>query len=125
MITKTKIEAFDHLAANSVAIFKELAESAKRSNDALSPLQVAIVNEVLRDAYAFLGQAYRPTRLLVTFSEDTCVSARDARFVLAPYIEALDRFQKSNSYEMPYEKSRFWKTEGNITVCFVHVSKKR
>ena len=97
MKTREDIELLEKTIGQLRAIHREISVLSKKSpSDAVNLFKLRMINGIIEAANHVLGQAYAPIRGFEQFEEDDIPSTSDVVFVLAQYMEEIERFRKDN-----------------------------
>lgn len=78
-------------------IHSELGALARKSpNDGVNNFKLLLINEVVSSCNDLLGQQYRPLAGFTLFDPDTIPSNSDVTFIVAQYMESLEKFRADN-----------------------------
>jgi hypothetical protein len=96
-ITREQIEALEKISGQIEGLHRELTALARKSpNDAVNKFKLKFLNGALSDANAVLGDVYRPLEGFERFDDDDLPSNSDVTFILAQYLEELERLRADN-----------------------------
>ena len=105
MRTRDEIERLEKTIGQLGAIHREISVLSKKSpHDAINPFKLRMVNRVIEVANDVLGQAYVPIDEFTQFEDDEAPSTSDVVFVVAQYIEEIERFRRDNVIRHNYEE---------------------
>lgn len=93
-ITRDQVDTLERLIGQFEGIHSELSALSKKAPaDAVNKFKLKFVNAVVREANEFLGEAYRPSVEFEEFNVDDVPSNSDVTFVIALYLQAVERFR--------------------------------
>ncbi len=91
------VSEFELVSSQIDHFHSELHALAKgKSNDALNPFKLDLLNQLLTRANQLLGQEYQAVPGFSTFERDQIPSTSDALLVLSQYIGALEKLRTDN-----------------------------
>ena len=91
------VDRFEKVTAQVQGIHDEVGTMVKKSpNDAVNKFKLALINKVLASANAVLGKEYRPFDSFELFDEDELPSNSDVTFILAQYLNCLEKLRADN-----------------------------
>ena len=97
MITKEQIDELEKITGQLQSIHNELSALMKKSpNDGVNKFKLRLLNTSLHRSNVFLKNDYRPFQEFATFDEEELVSNSDASFMVATYLQALEKFRSDN-----------------------------
>lgn len=97
---RTQIDELEKLIGQLESIYKELAVLSKKSpNDAVNTFKIRYVNVTLKNCNAFLCKKYKPFDDFNQFDMDDVPSNSDLTFIIAQYMQAIEKFRSDNIYE--------------------------
>ena len=97
MKTRGDVERLEKTIGQLKALHREMSVLSKKSpNDASNLFKLQMIDGVLKGANNVLGEAYKPIEGFEKFREDDAPSTSDVVFVLAQYMEEVDRFRTDN-----------------------------
>jgi hypothetical protein len=97
MKTATDVENLEKTIGQLKAIHLEVSLLSRKSqNDALNKFKLNMINKVLSAANHVLGERYRPFDDFDEFDSDDAPSNSDVAFVVAQYIEEIERFRTAH-----------------------------
>jgi hypothetical protein len=68
----------------------------KSPNDGVNKFKLRFLNAALSRCNSLFGEAYRPFQDFTTFDEEELVSNSDASFMVATYLQALEKLRSDN-----------------------------
>jgi hypothetical protein len=93
-IERAEVDKLEQLIGQLESIHSELSALSKKSPvDGVNKFKLKFVNEVVREANGFLGESYRPSAEFQEFNSDDVPSNSDVTFVIALYLQAVERFR--------------------------------
>jgi hypothetical protein len=93
-ITREDIDKLERLIGLLEGVHSEFSALSKKSpTDGVNKFKLKLVNEVVREANGFLGDTYRPSVGFEEFNVDDVPSNSDVSFVIALYLQAVERFR--------------------------------
>ncbi|MBT1699466.1 hypothetical protein KK083_21390 [Fulvivirgaceae bacterium PWU4] len=96
-MTAERIKQFEKVSGQLEAFHSEIgALSQKFQNDALNKFKLSLVNQVLIEANAILGDTYRPFPGFQSFDADQLPSNSDVVLVIAQYIQCMENLRVEN-----------------------------
>ena len=94
---KADVERLEKLIGQLEGVHKEIALLARKSpNDAVNNFKLSLVNTIIVEANELLGDGYRPFSDFTTFDKDDVPSNSDVTFILAQYLEEIERMRADN-----------------------------
>lgn len=97
MLSKTDVDMLEKLTGQLEAHHKEIGALAKRSPvDAVNPFKLKFINSTLAESNTFLGAENRPFSEFEVFETDDVPSNSDVTFMLASYLQAIEKFRADN-----------------------------
>jgi hypothetical protein len=97
MITKQQLDELEKSTGQLQSIHSELSTLMKKSpNDGVNKFKLRFLNVALERCNKFIGDDYRPFSEFVKFDEEELVSNSDASFMIATYLQALEKFRSDN-----------------------------
>lgn len=88
------IERLEKTIGQLKAIHVEVSLLSKKSqNDAVNKFKLGMINKVIHSANEVLGGAYKPFEDFEKFDIDEVPSNSDVAFVIAQYIEEVERYR--------------------------------
>ncbi|MCY4420286.1 MAG: hypothetical protein OXC42_03415 [Gammaproteobacteria bacterium] len=98
MKTRKDIECLEKTLGQLTAIHREMSLLSKKSpNDAVNKFKLGRINQALEAANNVLGSRYTPVEGFKKFEEDDAPSNSDVVFVLAQYLEEVQRYKADNT----------------------------
>jgi hypothetical protein len=102
-LKRTQIDELEKLIGQLESIYKELAVLSKKSpNGAVNTFKLRFVNMTLKNCNAFLCKKYKPFDDFNQFDMDDVPSNSDLTFIIAQYMQAMEKFRSDNIYEDSY-----------------------
>ena len=99
-LKRIQIDELEKLIGQLESIYKELAVLSKKSpNDAVNTFKIRFVNVTLKNCNAFLCKKYKPFDDFNQFNIDDVPSNSDLTFIIAQYMQAMEKFRSDNIYE--------------------------
>lgn len=77
--------------------------SKKSQNDAVNKFKLGMINKVIASANEVLGSDYRPFQDFEGFDVDALPSNSDVVFVIAQYLEEIERYRTDNVVQSDYK----------------------
>ena len=97
---RNQIDEFEKLNGQLESFYRELAALSKKSpNDAVNTFKLRFVNTTLKNCNAFLCKKYKPFDDFNQFNIDDVPSNSDLTFIIAQYMQAMEKFRSDNIYE--------------------------
>jgi hypothetical protein len=97
-----EVDKLEKISGQMDGLHKEISALAKKSpNDALNKFKLKFVNAVLLNANSILGQKYKPLSDFNQFDADDLPTNSDVAFIVAQYIEELERKRADNIQRDP------------------------
>jgi hypothetical protein len=91
------VDTFEKLFGQLQGVYDELSILSKKSpTDAVNTFKLKFVNQLLKDANDHLGESYRPFKEFTEFDSDDVPQNSDVVFILAQYLQCLDKFRADN-----------------------------
>jgi hypothetical protein len=115
MITRQKADQLEKLMGQLQGMHTELTALNKKSpHDAVNQFKLGFINAALADCNELLGTGYQPLGGFAAFNPDVVPTNSDVTFVLAQYLEALDKLRSDNviggsgywSYHLPEDEEQ-------------------
>ena len=105
------VDKFEKAVAQLEALHSEISVLLKKSpNDGLNEFKLRLVNSVLQEANSLLGDTYKPFPDFLTFDQDAVPSNSDVTFILAQYLNCMEKLRSDNIYI--YVGQWFWRVDG-------------
>ena len=105
MKTLADIEKLEKTMGQLAAIHREMSLLSRKSpNDAVNTFKLKLINGVIRATNEALGEAYVPIDGFLGFEEDSVPSTSDVVFVVAQYLEEVERYRQDNVVVDEYER---------------------
>ena len=97
MKTQEDVEKLEKTIGQLKAIHKEVSLLSKKNPiDAVNPFKLKMINSAMQSANSVLGKNYKPIDGFEQFDSDDVPSTSDVVFVVAQYIEEIERFRADN-----------------------------
>ena len=97
MKTKEDIETLEKARGQLQAVHREISILSKKSpNDAVNVFKLGMINSIIVVANGLLGDSYTPLAGFEKFDEDDLPSTSDVAFVVAQYLEEIERFRSAH-----------------------------
>ena len=97
MKTQEDVEKLEKTIGQLKAIHREVSILSKKSPiDAVNPFKLKMINSVMQSANSVLDKNYKPIDGFEQFDEDDMPSTSDVVFVVAQYMEEIERFRADN-----------------------------
>jgi hypothetical protein len=97
MKTNNDVDALERLTVQLNSLHDEVAQLAKKSpNDGVNAFKLRLINKVIADGNAVLGQNYRPFSDFEQFDSDDVPTNSDVTIILGQYIEQVERYRSDN-----------------------------
>lgn len=94
---RADVEKLEKIMGQFEGLHREISSLAKKSpNDGLNKFKLKYVNAAICDANKFLGKKYLPLQGFDQFDEDELPTNSDVTFILAAYLEEIERFRADN-----------------------------
>jgi hypothetical protein len=94
---RAEIEKFEKTIGRMEGLHKEISALARKSpNDAINKFKLKFVNSAIAEARIVLGEKYDPLKDFSKFEEDDLPSNSDVTFILAHYLEEIERKRADN-----------------------------
>ena len=98
------IEKLEKTIGKLKAIHGEMSLLSKKSqNDAVNKFKLGMINKVIVAANETLGESHRPFDDFEVFDSDEMPSNSDVVFVIAQYLEEVERFRTDNVVRHEYK----------------------
>ena len=105
------IDKFEKTVAQLEALHSEISVLLKKSpNDALNEFKLKLVNSVLQEANSLLGDTYKPFPDFLAFDQDAVPSNSDVTFILAQYLNCMEKLRSDNIYI--HIGDWYWRVDG-------------
>src|SRR5438046_1221946 len=93
-ITRERVDALEILVGQLNGVHAELSALSKKSpSDAVNKFKLKLVNSILKTANSLLGLEYKAVADFDVFDTDVVPSNSDVTFVIALYMEAVEKFR--------------------------------
>jgi len=116
-LKRTQIDELEKLIGQLESIYKELAILSKKSpNEAVNTFKLRFVNMTLKNCNAFLCKKYKPFDDFNQFDMDDVPSNSDLTFIIAQYMQAMEKFRSDNIYE-DYHKWYYRIKDSDEKIC--------
>ena len=103
MRTQKDVERLEKTIGQLGAIHREISLLSKKSpNDAVNPFKLKMINKVIDVANDVLGESYRPIDGFKQFEDDDSPSTSDVVFVVAQYMEEIERYRTDHVVNHDY-----------------------
>ena len=97
MKTREDVERLEKTIGQLAAIHREISLLSRKSpNDAINVFKIGRINRTLEVANDVLGSSYSPVKGFQIFDEDDVPSNSDVVFVIAQYMEEVQRYRTDN-----------------------------
>ena len=104
MKTQEDVEKLEKTIGQLNAIHREISLLSKKSpSDAVNPLKLRMINKVIEIANSVLGRDYKPIDGFDQFDDDDVPSTSDVVFVIAQYMEEIERFRTDHVVKHDYK----------------------
>ncbi len=104
MKTQEDVEKLEKTIGQLKAIHREVSLLSKKNPiDAVNLFKLKMINSVIQSANEVLGDSYKPIDGFDQFDEDDMPSTSDVVFVVAQYMEEIERFRADNVVRHDYE----------------------
>lgn len=98
------IEKLEKTIGQLKAVHGEMSLLSKKSqNDAVNKFKLGMINKVIASANDVLGSDYRPFEDFEAFDVDDLPSNSDVVFVIAQYLEEVERYRTDNVVNHDYK----------------------
>lgn len=98
------VEKLEKTLGQLKAVHSEMSHLSKKSqNDAVNKFKLGMINKVISSANDVLGSDYRPFSEFDAFDVDELPSNSDVVFVIAHYLEEIERYRTDNVVHHNYE----------------------
>ena len=105
MKTREDVERLEKTIGQLAATHREMSLLSKKSpSDGVNNFNLGLINEVIKAANDILGQAYKPIEDFVLFDKDNLPSNSDVVFVVAQYLEEIERYRQDNVVVHEYNR---------------------
>jgi len=105
------VDRFEKTVVQLEALHSEISVLLKKSpNDALNQFKLKLVNSVLHEANILLGDKYKPFPDFLAFDQDAVPSNSDVTFILAQYLNCMEKLRSDNIYM--HLGSWYWRVDG-------------
>lgn len=102
-MTKDEIEQLERLISQIDGMHREISALAKKSDtNAVNAFKLKLINAVLKQANAILGEKHRPFPDFDQFSDEAMPSNSDVTFILTQYAEATELYRTENIFDTDY-----------------------
>ena len=114
---REEVDRFEKVTTQVQGVHDEIATLVRKSpNDGVNKFKLALINKVLGDANSVLGEKYRPFDSFSSFDEDELPSNSDVTFILAQYLNCLEKFRADN-ISQGISRQWEWKVAGDHRIC--------
>jgi len=97
MITRNNAELLERLIGKLEGMHAEITALCKKSSsDAVNRFKLGFINPALAQCNELLGKGYQPLESFTGFNVDDVPSNSDVGFVIAQYLEALEKLRSHN-----------------------------
>lgn len=104
MKTQEDVEKLEKTIGQLKVIHREVSLLSKKSpSDAINPFKLKMINAVIQSANSVLGDEYMPIEEFEKFDDDDAPSTSDVVFVVAQYMEEIERFRTDNVVYQNFE----------------------
>lgn len=94
MKTLDDVEKLEKTIGQLGAIHREISLLSKKSpNDAVNPFKLKTINTIIEVANDVLGESYKVVQGFDKFEDDDAPSTSDVVFIVAQYMEEIERFR--------------------------------
>ena len=94
MKTQDDVERLEKTIGQLGAMHREISLLSKKSPiDAVNPFKLKMINKIIEVANHVLGKAYKPIDGFEKFDDDDAPSNGDIVFIVAQYMEEIERFR--------------------------------
>jgi hypothetical protein len=98
-MNKKDIEQFENSIGQMEGLHTEISALARRSpNDPVNIFTLKVINSALAEAHEVLGLEYKPVKNFDVFDADGLPTNSDVTFILAQYLEEIERKRADNIY---------------------------
>ena len=105
MKTRADVERLEKTTGQLAATHREMSLLSKKSpNDGVNSFKLGLINGVIKAANKILGQTYKPIEGFELFDEDNLPSTSDVVFVVAQYLEEIERYRQDNVVVHEYNR---------------------
>ena len=99
-LKRTQIDELEKLIGQLESFYTELSALSKKSpNDAVNTFKLRFVNTTLKNCNTFLCKKYKPFEDFNQFNVDDVPSNSDLAFIIAQYMQAMEKIRSDNIYE--------------------------
>jgi len=100
MLKRSQVDDLEKLIGQLDSLHSELTALAKKSpNDAVNTFKLSFVNTTIDNCNRFLGNNYKPFNDFDQFDKDDVPSNSDLTFIIAQYMQAMEKFRSDNIYK--------------------------
>ncbi len=93
-MNSSDVDKFEKLAGQVLGLYEEMSILSKKSpNDAVNKFKLKFINGQLSESNALLEERYRPFADFANFSEDDVPQNSDVVFILAQYLQCLEKLR--------------------------------
>lgn len=97
MLKRVQVDNLEKLIGQLDSLHVELTALAKKSpNDAVNNFKLSFVNTTIGNCNKLLGKKYKPFEDFDQFDTDDVPSNSDLTFIIAQYMQALEKFRSDN-----------------------------
>ena len=97
MKIRDDVERLEKTTGQLAAIHREMSLLSRKSpSDAVNTFKLNMINTVIETANEVLGNEYVPLQGFDKFEDDNVPSTSDVVFVVAQYIEEIERYRKNH-----------------------------
>jgi len=108
-MNKKQVDAFETLQAQLKGLYDEMQTLVKKNpNDGVNKFKLGLINTVIRNANALLGESQRPINDFVEFGEDNLPSNSDVLVVLSQYLSCFEKIRADNITTDAFSDDNKW-----------------
>ena len=97
MISRDEVEELEKLIGQLQGLHTEISVLSKKSpSDAVNAFKLGLINKIVESANIVLGPKYLPFAQFSGFDSDDLPSTSDVTFVIAQYLEEVERYRSDN-----------------------------
>jgi hypothetical protein len=96
-MNSSDVDKFEKLAGQLMGLYEEMSLLSKKNpNDAVNKFKLKFINRQLEESNEFLSAKYKPFDDFDIFSEDDVPQNSDVVFILAQYLQCMEKLRGDN-----------------------------
>lgn len=105
------VDRFEKLAGQLTGVYDEMSLLSKKSpTDAVNKFKLKFINQQIAECNAVLSSKYQPFNDFEQFSEDDVPQNSDVVFIVAQYIQCLEKLRADNVVQ--HTGLWYWRVKG-------------